>query len=176
VARVAHHVDHKRIGVIVHAARLVMLLRGFPTRSMMRTSNRRSRSAQPRLSASRHYDQVFFGARHDHDLFRGDAARHRLDDYVVPLSAGGARRRFRVLNSVGFLADRIGRAADINASLVIGNFARTGWNGYPPLSELAFSPDVRRRLLPLVLQISGIGTLLTGSISYHDPQAARPGQ
>jgi cytochrome o ubiquinol oxidase subunit 1 len=27
-------------------------------------------------------------------------------------------------------------------SLVIGVFSRASWWGYPPLSELAFSPDV----------------------------------
>ena len=47
-------------------------------------------------------------------------------------------------------------------SLVIGNFARTGWMGYPPLSELAFSPDVGVDYYLWSLQISGIGTLLTG--------------
>ena len=47
-------------------------------------------------------------------------------------------------------------------SLVIGNFARTGWMGYPPLSGLAFSPDVGVDYYLWSLQISGIGTLLTG--------------
>jgi cytochrome o ubiquinol oxidase subunit 1 len=45
---------------------------------------------------------------------------------------------------------------------VIGNFARTGWMGYPPLSGIAFSPDVGVDYYLWSLQISGIGTLLTG--------------
>ncbi len=68
---------------------------------------------------------------------------------------------FPVLNSVSFWLT----AADallINLSLVIGNFARTGWMGYPPLSGLAFSPDVGVDCYLWSLQISGIGTLLTG--------------
>src|SRR5262249_39877859 len=50
----------------------------------------------------------------------------------------------------------------INVSLVIGNFARTSWWNYPPLSELAFSPDVGVDYYLWSVQISGIGTLLTG--------------
>ena len=68
---------------------------------------------------------------------------------------------FPVLNSVSFWLTASG-ALLINASLVIGNFARTGWMGYPPLSELAFSPDVGVDYYLWSLQISGIGTLLTG--------------
>jgi cytochrome o ubiquinol oxidase subunit 1 len=66
-----------------------------------------------------------------------------------------------VLNSVSLWLTATG-ALLINLSLVIGNFARTGWMGYPPLSELAFSPDVGVDYYLWSLQISGIGTLLTG--------------
>jgi cytochrome o ubiquinol oxidase subunit 1 len=68
---------------------------------------------------------------------------------------------FPVLNSVSFWLTAAG-ALLINLSLVIGNFARTGWMGYPPLSELPFSPDVGVDYYLWSLQISGMGTLLTG--------------
>ncbi|HEX4196500.1 MAG TPA: cbb3-type cytochrome c oxidase subunit I, partial [Caulobacteraceae bacterium] len=41
-------------------------------------------------------------------------------------------------------------------------FARTGWLAYPPLSELKFSPGVGVDYYLWSLQISGVGTLLTG--------------
>ena len=66
-----------------------------------------------------------------------------------------------MLNSVSFWLTAAG-ALLINVSLVIGNFARTGWMGYPPLSGLQFSPDVGVDYYLWSLQISGIGTLLTG--------------
>src|SRR5262249_56586784 len=47
-------------------------------------------------------------------------------------------------------------------ALVSGEFARTGWVAYPPLSELQFSPGVGVDYYLWSLQISGIGTLLTG--------------
>jgi len=50
----------------------------------------------------------------------------------------------------------------INLSLAIGEFAKTGWVAYPPLSELEFSPGVGVDYYLWSLQISGIGTLLTG--------------
>jgi cytochrome o ubiquinol oxidase subunit 1 len=47
-------------------------------------------------------------------------------------------------------------------SLAIGEFAKTGWVAYPPLSELQFSPGVGVDYYLWSLQISGIGTLLSG--------------
>jgi cytochrome o ubiquinol oxidase subunit 1 len=46
--------------------------------------------------------------------------------------------------------------------LLIGEFARTGWLAYPPLSELNFSPGVGVDYYLWSLQISGLGTLLAG--------------
>ena len=84
-----------------------------------------------------------------------------LMNFVVPLQLGVRDVAFPTLNSVSFWLTAAG-ALLINLSLVIGNFARTGWMGYPPLSELAFSPDVGVDYYLWSLQISGIGTLLTG--------------
>jgi cytochrome o ubiquinol oxidase subunit 1 len=50
----------------------------------------------------------------------------------------------------------------VNLSLFIGEFARTGWLAYPPLSEIAYSPGVGVDYYLWSLQISGAGTLLSG--------------
>src|ERR1700723_143844 len=84
-----------------------------------------------------------------------------LMNFVVPLQLGVRAVAFPVLNSVSFWLSASG-ALLINVSLVIGSFARTGWMGYPPLSELAFSPDQGVDYYLWVLQISGIGTLMAG--------------
>jgi cytochrome o ubiquinol oxidase subunit 1 len=68
---------------------------------------------------------------------------------------------FPVLNAVSFWLTASG-ALLVNVSLVVGNFARTGWLAYPPLSELQFSPDVGVDYYLWALQISGVGTLLAG--------------
>ena len=66
-----------------------------------------------------------------------------------------------MLNSVSFWLTAAG-ALLINVSLVVGEFRAQRWWGYPPLSELAFSPDVGVDYYLWSLQISGVGTLLTG--------------
>ena len=50
----------------------------------------------------------------------------------------------------------------VNMSLVIGDFAATGWLAYPPLSELAYSPTVGVDYYIWALQIAGVGSLLSG--------------
>src|SRR6266566_2797862 len=141
-------VDHKRIGVMYMLLGLVMLLRGFGDAIMMRTQQAIAVGSAQGYLPPDHYDQVF-------------SAHGTIMIFFVALPLGVRDVAFPVLNSVGFWLTASG-ALLINASLVIGNFARTGWMGYPPLSELAFSPDVGVDYYLWSLQISGIGTLLTG--------------
>src|SRR6201988_1517864 len=84
-----------------------------------------------------------------------------LMNFVVPLQLGVRDVAFPTLNSVSFWLTATG-ALLVNVSLVIGSFSRATWWGYPPLSELAFSPDEGVDYYLWPLQISGIGTLLTG--------------
>jgi cytochrome o ubiquinol oxidase subunit I len=84
-----------------------------------------------------------------------------LMNFAVPLQLGVRDVAFPVLNSVSFWLTATG-ALLVNFSLVVGIFSRATWWGYPPLSELAFSPDVGVDYYLWSLQISGIGTLLTG--------------
>ena len=84
-----------------------------------------------------------------------------LMNFVVPLQLGVRDVAFPTLNSVSFWLTATG-ALLVNLSLVIGEFARTGWLAYPPLSELDYSPGVGVDYYLWSLQISGVGTLLTG--------------
>ena len=84
-----------------------------------------------------------------------------LMNFVVPLQLGIRDVAFPVLNSVSFWLTAAGVLL-VNMSLVIGEFARTGWLVYPPLSELAYSPGVGVDYYLWALQISGAGTLLSG--------------
>ncbi|MDB5466609.1 MAG: cytochrome o ubiquinol oxidase subunit, partial [Phenylobacterium sp.] len=49
-----------------------------------------------------------------------------------------------------------------NISLFIGEFSRAGWLPYPPLSEATYSPGVGVDYYLWAVQISGIGTLVSG--------------
>jgi cytochrome o ubiquinol oxidase subunit 1 len=65
------------------------------------------------------------------------------------------------MNNVSFWLTASG-ALLVNLSLFIGEFARTGWLAFPPLSEKQFSPGVGVDYYLVALQISGVGTVLTG--------------
>jgi cytochrome o ubiquinol oxidase subunit I len=154
-------VDHKRIGVMYVILGLVMLLRGFADAIMMRTQQAIAVGDAQGYLPPQHYDQIFSAHGTIMIFFVAMPLMIGLMNVVVPLQLGVRDVAFPVLNSVSFWLTASG-ALLINMSLVIGVFARTGWTGYPPLSELDFSPDVGVDYYLWSLQISGIGTLLTG--------------
>jgi cytochrome o ubiquinol oxidase subunit 1 len=154
-------VDHKRIGVMYVTLGLVMLLRGFADAIMMRTQQALAVGDAQGYLPPQHYDQIFSAHGTIMIFFVAMPLVIGLMNLVVPLQLGVRDVAFPVLNSVSLWLTAAG-ALLVNVSLVIGNFARTGWMGYPPLSELRFSPDVGVDYYLWALQISGIGTLLTG--------------
>jgi cytochrome o ubiquinol oxidase subunit 1 len=154
-------VDHKRIGVMYLALALVMLVRGYVDAIMMRSQQAMAIGDAQGYLPPDHYDQIFSSHGTIMIFFVAMPFVIGLMNFVVPLQLGVRDVAFPVLNSVSFWLTASG-ALLINVSLVIGSFARTGWMGYPPLSELAFSPDEGVDYYLWLLQISGIGTLLTG--------------
>jgi cytochrome o ubiquinol oxidase subunit I len=79
----------------------------------------------------------------------------------VPLQLGVRDVAFPTLIATSFWLTATG-ALLVNVSLVVGEFARTGWLPYPPLSELQYSPGVGVDYYLWSLQISGVGTLMSG--------------
>jgi cytochrome o ubiquinol oxidase subunit I len=154
-------VDHKRIGVMYVTLGLVMLLRGFADALMMRSQQALAVGTAQGYLPPEHYNQIFSAHGTIMIFFVAMPLVIGLMNFVVPLQLGVRDVAFPVLNSVSFWLTAAG-ALLVNVSLVIGNFARTGWMGYPPLSGLQFSPDVGVDYYLWSLQISGIGTLLTG--------------
>ena len=154
-------VDHKRIGVMYMVLGLVMLLRGFADAIMMRSQQAVAIGNSQGYLPPSHYDQIFSAHGTIMIFFVAMPFVIGLMNFAVPLQLGVRDVAFPVLNSVSFWLTATGVLL-VNLSLVIGNFARTGWMGYPPLSGLAFSPDVGPDYYLWSLQISGIGTLLTG--------------
>jgi cytochrome o ubiquinol oxidase subunit 1 len=154
-------VDHKRIGVMYMTLGLVMLLRGFSDAIMMRTQQAIAVGDAQGYLPPEHYDQIFSAHGTIMIFFVAMPLVIGLMNFAVPLQLGVRDVAFPVLNSVSFWLTATG-ALLVNLSLVIGNFSRASWWGYPPLSGLAFSPDVGVDYYLWSLQISGIGTLLTG--------------
>jgi cytochrome o ubiquinol oxidase subunit 1 len=153
-------VDHKRVGVMYCLLGLVMLLRGFADAIMMRTHQALAIGAPGYLPPA-HYDQLFSAHGTIMIFFGAMPFMVGLMNFVVPLQLGVRDVAFPTLNSVSFWLTASG-ALLINLSLVIGEFARTGWLPYAPLSELPYSPGVGVDYYLWSIQISGIGTLLSG--------------
>jgi cytochrome o ubiquinol oxidase subunit I len=154
-------VDHKRIGVMYTLLATVMLLRGFSDAIMMRSQQALASSNAHGFLPPEHYDQIFSAHGTIMIFFMAMPFVVGLMNFVVPLQIGARDVAFPVLNSVSFWLTAAG-ALLINLSLGIGEFARTGWLAYPPLSELPFSPGVGVDYYLWSLQIAGVGTLLSG--------------
>ena len=153
--------DHKRIGVMYVLLAIVMLVRGFADALMMRSQLALAAGNARGYLPPPHFDQVFSAHGTIMIFFVGMAFMVGLMNFVVPLQIGARDVAFPVMNSVSFWLTAAG-ALLINVSLVVGEFARTGWLAYPPLSELAYSPGVGVDYWLWSLQIAGVGTLLSG--------------
>ena len=153
-------VDHKRIGVMYTLLAMVMLLRGFSDAILMRAQQAVAFHSQGFLPPE-HYNQIFSAHGTIMIFFVGMPFVIGLMNLVVPLQLGVRDVAFPTLNSVGFWLTATG-ALLVNVSLVVGEFARTGWLPYPPLSELTYSPGVGVDYYLWSLQISGVGTLVAG--------------
>jgi cytochrome o ubiquinol oxidase subunit I len=153
-------VDHKRIGVMYTALGLVMMLRGFIDAVMMRSQQALAFHA-PGYLPPEHYNQVFTAHGTIMIFFAAMPLMIGLMNFVVPLQLGVRDVAFPTLNSTSFWLTATG-ALLVNISLVVGEFARTGWVAYPPLSELRYSPGVGVDYYLWALLISGVGTLMTG--------------
>ena len=133
-------VDHKRIGVMYTLLAMVMLLRGFVDAIMMRAQQAMAFRSEGYLPPE-HYNQIFSAHGTLMIFFVAMPFVIGLMNFVVPLQLGARDVAFPTLNSVGFWLTATG-ALLVNISLVVGEFARTGWLPYPPLSELTYSPGV----------------------------------
>src|SRR6201993_68283 len=154
-------VDHKRIGVMYCVLALIMLLRGFTDAIMMRSQQAIAAAGAQGYLPPEHFDQVFSAHGTIMIFFVAVPFVVGLMNFVVPLQLGIRDVAFPTLNSVSLWLTASGILL-INASLVIGEFAQTGWVAYPPLSELKFSPGVGVDYYLWSLQIAGIGTLISG--------------
>ena len=154
-------VDHKRIGVMYMVLGLVMLLRGFADAVMMRTQQALAFNGSEGFLPSHHYDQVFTAHGVIMIFFVAMPFVTGLMNFVVPLQIGARDVSFPFLNNFSFWMT-VGGAIIVMISLFVGEFARTGWLAYPPLSGIAYSPDVGVDYYIWGLQVAGIGTLLSG--------------
>ncbi|MGY3943054.1 cytochrome o ubiquinol oxidase subunit I [Aeromonas tecta] len=154
-------VDHKRLGIMYLILGMVMLLRGFADAVMMRTQQVMASAGGEGILPPHHYDQIFTAHGVIMIFFVAMPLVIGLMNIVVPLQIGARDVAFPFLNNLSFWFTAAAVVL-INVSLAVGEFAQTGWLAYPPLSGVDFSPGVGVDYWIWSLQISGLGTLLTG--------------
>jgi cytochrome o ubiquinol oxidase subunit 1 len=154
-------IDHKKIGIMYMILGLVMFLRGFADALMMRAQQAISFADNAGFLPPHHYDQVFTAHGVIMIFFVAMPFVTGLMNYVVPLQIGARDVAFPFLNNFSFWMTTMG-AVLVMASLFVGEFARTGWLAFPPLSGILASPGVGVDYYIWSLQIAGVGTLLSG--------------
>lgn len=154
-------VDHKKIGVMYIILASVMLLRGFSDAVMMRLQQILSVGDSMGYLPPEHYDQIFTAHGVIMIFFVAMPLMFGLINLAVPLQIGARDVAFPFLNSMSLWLTVFG-AMLVNLSLVVGEFAATGWLAYPPLSGIVYSPGVGVDYYIWALQIAGVGSLVSG--------------
>lgn len=154
-------IDHKKIGIMYIVLGVVMLLRGFADALMMRAQQAIAFGDNMGYLPPHHYDQIFTAHGVIMIFFVAMPLVTGFMNYVVPLQIGARDVAFPFLNNFSFWMT-VGGAVLVMMSLFVGEFAKTGWLAYPPLSGILASPDVGVDYYIWSLQVAGIGTTLSG--------------
>jgi cytochrome o ubiquinol oxidase subunit I len=154
-------IDHKKIGIMYMVLGLVMLLRGFADALMMRLQQAVAFGDSAGFLPPHHYDQIFTAHGVIMIFFVAMPLVTGFMNYVVPLQIGARDVAFPFLNNFSFWMT-VGGAVLMMLSLFVGEFARTGWLAYPPLSGILADPGVGVDYYLWSLQVAGVGTTLSG--------------
>lgn len=154
-------IDHKKIGIMYMVLGLVMLMRGFADALMMRMQQAMAFGENMGYLPPHHYDQIFTAHGVIMIFFVAMPFVTGLMNYVVPLQIGARDVAFPFLNNFSFWMTAFGAGLTM-VSLFVGEYAKTGWLAYPPLSGILGSPDVGVDYYIWSLQVAGVGTLLSG--------------
>lgn len=151
-------VDHKRIGIMYLISAILMLFRGGADAIMMR-----AQMAVPdnKLLDAQHYNEIFTTHGTVMIIFMAMPFIMAFMNYIVPLQIGARDVAFPRLNALSFWLFFMG-AMLLNISFVIGGSPDAGWTNYFPLASNEFSQSVGVNYYLFALQISGLGTLITG--------------
>lgn len=151
-------VDHKKIGIMYIISAFLMLFRGGVDALLMRVQ-----LVVPEFNflAPDHYNEIFTTHGVIMILFMAMPFMFGLFNVMVPLQIGARDVAFPFLNALSFWLFFAG-AMLFNLSFVIGGSPDAGWLAYPPYSGLMHNPGPGQDFYIWGIQISGIGSLMTG--------------
>ena len=151
--------DHKKIGIMYIVIALVMLARALVEAVLMRAQQ--AFGLDGGFLSPGHFAELFSTHGTIMIFFMAMPFLTGVINYVMPMQIGARDVSFPVLNSISLGLTAAG-AALVMVSLVIGKFSTGGWFGYPPYTELSFSPGVGPDYWIWALSLAGLGSTLTG--------------
>ena len=154
-------VDHKKIGIMYIVLSAIMLAKGLIDAGMLRAQQAFAVGDCLGYLTSAHFQQLFTAHGVTMIFFVGMGFMFGLINLIVPLQIGARDVAFPFLNSLSFWLFASG-AMFILVSLMVGEYAGTGWSAYPPLAGIKYSPGVGVDYWLWSVQVSGAGTLLSG--------------
>lgn len=154
-------VDPKRIGIMYIVVVLMMFLKGFADASMMRLQQALAVGESQGLLSATHFQEVFSAHGTTMIFFVAMGFMFGLINLIVPLQIGARDVAFPFLNALSFWLFAAGALLTV-ISLAVGHFSVAGWLAYPPLSETQYSPNEGVDYWIWAVQISGIGSTLSG--------------
>jgi len=153
-------VDPKRIGIMYIVVVLIMFFKGFGDAIMMRLQQALAVDGPGFLSAG-HFQEVFSAHGTTMIFFVAMGVVFALLNLIVPLQIGARDVAFPFLNALSFWLFAAGAMLTL-ISLAVGKFSTSGWLAYPPLSGLEYSPNEGVDYWIWMVQISGVGSTLSG--------------
>lgn len=154
-------VDHKKIGIMYLIVSFVMLFKGVFDAIMVRAQQAFAVGDSMGYLTASHFQQVVTAHGVTMIFFVAMGIIFGMMNLIIPLQIGARDVAFPFLNNLSFWLFTFG-AMLIMGSLVIGEFAGTGWPAYPPLSGIKYNPGVGVDYWLWSVQISGAGSLLSG--------------
>jgi cytochrome c oxidase subunit 1 len=155
-------VDHKRIGLLYIGTSLVFFAAGGILALLMRAQ---LTQANEHFVTRNTYNELF--------TIHGTTMIFLfivpfwagLANYLVPLMIGARDMAFPRLNALSYWLFLFGGLTLFLSFLASGGASKSGWYGYPPLSEKFFSPGTGQDLWILSLHLVAISSL-AGAINF----------
>jgi cytochrome c oxidase subunit I len=155
-------VDHKRIGILYTVTALVFFALAGILALLMRAQLAAPDQA---LVTKNSYNELF--------TVHGTAMIFMfivpiwagLANFLLPLMIGARDMAFPRLNAVSYWFFLFGGTTLLLSFFASGGASKSGWYGYPPLSENFFSPGTGQDLWILSIHLVGISSLL-GAINF----------
>jgi cytochrome o ubiquinol oxidase subunit 1 len=113
------------------------------------------------ILTSSHFQEVFSAHGTTMIFFVAMGFMFGIMNLIIPLQIGARDVAFPFLNALSFWLFAAGAMLTLT-SLAVGHFSVSGWLAYPPLSGLEYSPNEGVDYWIWMVQISGIGSTLSG--------------